>query len=90
MPLLDVFALFVLAALLLAAIVVFAALGSLPGRVAHTRKHPQADAIAVGGWLGMLFGGVLWPVMMIWAYAAGCRTYDGAESKTGERKKRTT
>ena len=65
------FALLVLAVLLVTAIALFAVLGSLPGRVAHTRKHPQAEAVAVGGWLGMLFGGVLWPIVMIWAYAGG-------------------
>ena len=65
---LDIFALFVLAVLLLTAIAVIGVLGALPGRIAHARAHPQADAIAVGGWLGLLFGGVLWPLVMIWAY----------------------
>jgi len=65
---LDVFALIVLGVLLIAAIALIAVLGALPGHVAHLRRHPQAAAIAVGGWLGLLFGGVLWPVMMIWAY----------------------
>jgi len=88
MPFLDAFALVVLAVLLVAAIVVFAVLGSLPGRVAHRRKHPQADAVAVGGWLGVLFGGVLWPVMMIWAYTAGTKRHDGADSTTNERQTR--
>lgn len=68
MPFLDVFALVVLTVLLLAAIAVFAILGALPGHVARSRRHPQADAIAVGGWLSLLFGGLLWPVLMIWAY----------------------
>jgi len=68
MSFLDAFALFVLAVLAIAAIVVIGALGALPGRVARSRQHPQADAIAVGGWLGLLFFGVLWPLVMIWAY----------------------
>lgn len=71
MPFLDVFALLILGVLVVTAIVVFAVLGALPGRVARTRNHPQAEAVAVGGWLGMLFGGVLWPLVMIWAYAGG-------------------
>jgi hypothetical protein len=66
--LLDVFALIILAVLLLTAIVVIGALGALPGRIARNRRHPQADAIAVGGWVGLLFFGVLWPLMLIWAY----------------------
>ena len=56
MPFLDAFALVVLAVLLVAAIVVFAVLGSLPGRVAHRRKHPQADAVAFGGDVAALSG----------------------------------
>lgn len=63
MSLLDVFALIVLAVLLVTAIAVIGVLGALPGRIARGRGHPQADAIAVGGWLGLLFGGVLWPVV---------------------------
>lgn len=53
MSVLDVFALVVLAVLLLAAIVTLAELGALPARIAHARRHPQTDAIAVGGWLGL-------------------------------------
>ena len=68
MSFLDVFALIILAVLLITAIAVIGVLGALPGRIARNRRHPQADAIAVGGWLGLLFGGVLWPVVMIWAY----------------------
>lgn len=68
MSFLDVFALIILAVLLLTAIAVIGVLGALPGRIARKRRHPQADAIAVGGWIGLLFFGVLWPVMLIWAY----------------------
>ncbi|UFZ08055.1 DUF3302 domain-containing protein [Bradyrhizobium ontarionense] len=81
MPVLDVFALVILTVLLLAAIVMIAILGALPGRVARTRGHPQADAIAVGGWLSLIFGGVLWPALMIWAYT---------RSASQERKDRTS
>jgi hypothetical protein len=31
-------------------------LGKLPGETAHSRRHPQASAIAVCGWLGTLAG----------------------------------
>lgn len=43
-------------------------LGKLPGETAYGRGHPQAAAISVGGWLGLLFA-PLWPLMMIWAYS---------------------
>ena len=68
MSLLDAFALFVLAVLAAAGITLIGVLGALPGHIARSRHHPQADAISVGGWLGLLFAGLLWPFMMIWAY----------------------
>jgi len=40
----------------------------LARRIARKREHPQADAIAVAGWMGLLFFGVLWPLALIWAY----------------------
>jgi Protein of unknown function (DUF3302) len=43
-------------------------LGKLPGETAHARGHPQASAISVGGWLGLIFP-PLWPLMMIWAHS---------------------
>ena len=42
-------------------------LGKLPGETAHSRGHPQASAITVCGWLGLLFP-PLWPIALIWAY----------------------
>lgn len=68
MSVLDVFALIILAVLLITAVGVIGILGALPGRIARNRQHPQADAITVGGWIGLLFFGVLWPLMLIWAY----------------------
>ncbi len=46
----------------------FAELGSLPGKKAAERKHPQAEAINVLGWLGLIFGGVGWIVALVWAH----------------------
>lgn len=39
----------------------------LPGRIARKRKHPEANAIYVMGWLGFL-GGVPWIQAFIWAF----------------------
>jgi Protein of unknown function (DUF3302) len=44
-------------------------LGGLPGRIAAERGHPQASAIAVCGWLGLIVF-VLWPIALVWAYTA--------------------
>jgi hypothetical protein len=46
---------------------IFVTLGSLPGKTATERNHPQAEAINILGWLGLLFGGVGWMVAMVWA-----------------------
>jgi hypothetical protein len=43
-------------------------LAMAPGRIAKGRGHPQADAIAVCGWWGLLTAGVLLPLAWIWAY----------------------
>lgn len=47
---------------------IFVTLGSLPGKKAAERNHPQTEAINVLGWLGLLFGGVGWMVAMVWAH----------------------
>ena len=54
-----------------AACVLLWLLGSLPGKIARSRNHPQAEAITVCGWLGLLLtGGLLWVVAMVWAYTS--------------------
>jgi hypothetical protein len=65
---LDIFALIILATLVLTVVVALVVLGGLPGKVARKRQHVQADAIAVAGWLGILTFGALWPLALIWAY----------------------
>ena len=65
---LDIFALIILATLVLTVVVALVVLGGLPGKVARKRQHVQADAIAVAGWLGILTLGALWPLALIWAY----------------------
>ena len=45
----------------------FIELGGMPGKTAREREHPQADAINMLGWLGLLFGGVGWVIAMVWA-----------------------
>ena len=58
----------ILVGLALFGIWLFVALGSLPGKKAAERNHPQAEAINVLGWLGLLFGGVGWMVALVWAH----------------------
>lgn len=53
---------------LLAAYVIYT-LGSLPGLIARSRAHPQADAINICGWMGIITL-ILWPIAMVWAHLA--------------------
>ncbi len=39
----------------------------LPGRIAYARKHPDADAVNIMGWLGFL-GVVPWMQAFLWAF----------------------
>jgi amino acid transporter len=68
MTVLDIFALIVLIVLAAAVIAIWAILGMMPGRIARERNHPQADAINVCGWWGVITMGLLLPLAWIWAY----------------------
>ena len=55
-------------AILVAAFVVFVVwLAGLPGRIAVARKHPDAEAVRVMGWAGLLVA-VPWIQAFIWAF----------------------
>ena len=58
----------VLVGLALLGLLLFLKLGSLPGKKAAERNHPQAEAINILGWLGLIFGGVGWIVALVWAH----------------------
>lgn len=58
----------VLVLLVLLAAWVYMTLAAIPGEKARERGHPQADAINVLGWIGLLFGAVPWVVALVWAY----------------------
>jgi prepilin signal peptidase PulO-like enzyme (type II secretory pathway) len=68
MSMLDLFAWIVFIVLVASLLAVFVGLGMLPGRVARQRHHPYAEAVAIGGWVTLIFGFVFWPLVMIWAY----------------------
>jgi type VI protein secretion system component VasK len=64
----DIIAFGVFAILIAAAFVVIVGLGSLPGRIAQQRGHPQAAAITAMSWLGLATGGILWLLAFVWAF----------------------
>ncbi len=65
---LDVFALLVLVVLIVAVVGIWIILGMMPGKIAAKRNHPQAEAINMCGWWGVITLGILLPLAFIWAY----------------------
>ncbi len=65
---LSIFALIILLILLVVAVAVWVMLGMMPGKIARQRNHPQAEAINVCGWWGVITMGLLLPIAWIWAY----------------------
>ena len=76
---LNIFALVVLIVLIAAVLIIAALIGAAPGRIAKERKHPQADAINVCGWLGLITLGIPWIVAMVWAYAKPLQAMSGGD-----------
>ncbi len=64
---LGIFAMIVLLTIILSILGAVVWLAMFPGKVAHRRGHPQAEAINVAGWLGILTG-IVWILALIWAY----------------------
>jgi len=64
----DVFSWIVLLVVIALVVAVFVALGMMPGRIARRRRHPWAEAVAVGSWATLICGFVFWPLVLIWAY----------------------
>ncbi|MFT5730870.1 MAG: Na+-driven multidrug efflux pump [Desulforhopalus sp.] len=58
----------ILVVLVLLVIGIYMALAKIPGQKALERNHPQAEAINVLGWIGLLLGLVPWVVALVWAY----------------------
>lgn len=65
----QIFSLIVLVVMVASIMGAIVALAIWPGRTARDRNHPYADAINVAGWVGMIAGGVLWPLALVWAYS---------------------
>jgi len=65
---LEMFALVVFAVLIAVVVLLAVKLGPMPGNIAKSRGHPQADAINVLGWIGVITLGLAWPLALVWAY----------------------
>jgi Protein of unknown function (DUF3302) len=64
----DVMAIIVIIIVPLIAITLFWLVHILPEKIAHSRQHPQTDAVKVLCLLSLVFGGLLWPLAWILAY----------------------
>ena len=58
----------ILVLLVLLVIWIYMTLAAMPGQKARERSHPQAEAINVLGWLGLLLGVIPWLIALVWAY----------------------
>lgn len=64
----DYFAWLVFIIIVISAVAVFVLLAQLPGNTARERNHPQAEAINIASWLGLLLTlGVVWVLAMVWS-----------------------
>ena len=59
-------------------------LGRLPGAIARARNHPQAEAINICGWMGLITL-VLWPLALVWAYVAPNKPLTGGSVKADDK-----
>jgi multisubunit Na+/H+ antiporter MnhB subunit len=58
----------ILVVLVLLVILIYMTLAKIPGDKARERGHPQAEAINVLGWIGLLLGLAPWVVALVWAH----------------------
>ena len=58
----------ILVGLVLLVIWIYMTLAAIPGKTARQRGHPQADAINVLAWIGLLMGLVPWVIALVWAH----------------------
>ena len=70
----------ILVVLVLIAAWIYMILAAIPGNKARERGHPQADAINVLGWLGLLFGLVPWVVSLVWAHTTPPQLHGGVKA----------
>lgn len=68
----------ILVLLVLLGIWIFVKLAALPGQTATERGHPQAEAINVLGWVGLLLGVAPWLVALVWAYTKPAPVWQGS------------
>ena len=78
----------ILVLLVLLLIWLYTLLAKMPGETARKRNHPQAEAISVLGWIGLILGVAPWLVALVWAYTTtegmADRAASAADTGTGD------
>ncbi len=78
---LEAFALLVLFVLCAFAIWLVVVVGRIPGNMARAANHPQAEAINMLAWVGLLTAGVGWFVALVWAKTVPAPTVESLEAR---------
>jgi hypothetical protein len=68
----------ILVLLVLLLVWIYVKLAALPGKTATERGHPQAEAINVLGWIGLLLGVAPWLIALVWAYTKPAAMQQGS------------
>ncbi|PLW66832.1 DUF3302 domain-containing protein [Pseudohalioglobus lutimaris] len=84
---LDIFALIVLGVICAAAIWLIVMIGNIPGNIARAAEHPQADAISVLAWIGLLTAGIGWFVALVWSKTKPITASAALEQRVAELEK---
>ena len=63
---LDIIALIVMLVLVAVGIWLVVIIGNLPGNIARAANHPQAEAISLLAWIGLVTG-IGWFLALLWA-----------------------
>ena len=82
---LDIFALVVLLVLIAVVIWLVVLIGNIPGNIARAANHPQAEAISVLAWIGLLTLGVGWFIALVWARTRPFIPTEKLEQRVAER-----
>ncbi len=71
----------ILVIIVLLAIWIYVEMAKFPGQKAREREHPQADAINVLAWVGLLLGIVPWVIALVWAYTKPIGSSEAVSSR---------
>ena len=81
---LEISARVVLGVICAGAIWLIVQIGNIPGNIARTANHPQADAISVLAWVGLLTAGIGWVLALVWAKTKPVLTTTDLEQRVAE------